>query len=330
MKSSQKSLIIAAALLVLGMMSAKWILIRPTILTGSNKLMTQYESFRAHVENEGSFDVIVFGNSVARQGIEPLQLGARLSERFGKPIRVYNFGTGGMTELTLPYTSDMAYGVDQPSVALLVVGLRIPTARSQGAHERAETQHASPYGQAFADPVEWRGWLKRWLLDHVTAFRVRYSLKSTILGEHITWHKAGVNDGRRGFEYATIVPVDEQRWNLVQKQTGSWSEVEAKKQVLLDAVLHLKRHAPVVWLIQAPVHPRRLSRFDDPEGSWKLFGQLIVDAAAKAHVHALILPDQSTFPAEEFADVHHLNPEAAQRYTAWIGDELELGQWRAQ
>jgi len=46
--------------------------------------------------------------------------------------------------------------------------------------------------------------------------------------------------------------------------------------------------------------------------------------------YVLILPDQSTFSGADFAGTYHLTPAAAQRYTAWIGDELELGQWRAQ
>ena len=152
MSTSLKSLIGAAALLSMGVLVAQFGSFTPPILTGSNKLMEQYEAFCGHIEHEGPFDVIVLGNSVARRGIDPIQLSEHLEERLGHSLRIYNFGVGGMTTPALGYVTDLAYGVDQPSTALVVLGLRMAAAWTPRVKDLVEIQLTSPYGQAVTDP----------------------------------------------------------------------------------------------------------------------------------------------------------------------------------
>ncbi len=328
MTTSRKSLITTATLLVVATIVVQYGSFKLPILTGSDKLMEQYEAFRAHVARDGTFDMIVFGSSVARRGIDPDQLSARLHERFDESLRIYNFGVGGTMTPILSYVVDVAYGVDQPPIALLVVGLRMAAAWTDRVADVARIHHTSPYGAALTDPVEVRGRLKRWLLDHVAISGLRYSLKSALLGETEEKRRAGFYDGRNGFRQIGKVPESQQRWDLVNERMSEWAPTEAKRQILLHSVRHLQKRAAEVWLVQAPVHPRRLALLENPEASWQQAGELIAGVAEEAGTHSLLIPKNLVFSIEDFADTTHLTPDAAARYTAWIGDELELGPWR--
>lgn len=330
MTTSRKSLITTATLLVVAMIVAQYGSFKLPILTGSNKLMEQYEAFRAHIARDGPFDMIVFGNSVARRGIDPDQLSARLHDRFDESLRIYNFGVGGTTTPILGYVVDVAYGVDQPPTALLVVGLRMAAAWTKRVGDVAKIQVASPYGAALTDPVELRGRVKRWLLDHVAITGLRYSLKSALLGETEEKRRAGFYDGRNGFRQIGKVPESQQRWDLVNERMSEWAPTEAKRQILLRSVRHLQKRAAEVWLVQAPVHPRRLDLLENPEASWQQSGELIAGVAEEAGTHSLLIPKDLVFSAEDFADTTHLVSEAAARYTAWLGDSIDVEPRRAK
>ncbi len=67
---------------------------------------------------------------------------------------------------------------------------------------------------------------------------------------------------------------------------------------------------------------------EDSRRKWEQFGQVLVDVGDATGSRVLLIPDDLTFDSNDFADTTHLTPNAAARYTAWIGDELEPGQWR--
>ena len=328
MSSSPKSLIGSAALLSVGVWVAQFGSFTPPILTGSNKLMEQYEAFRGHVEHEGPFDIIVFGNSVARRGVDPIQLSEHLEERWGDSLRIYNFGVGGTTTPAFGYVVDMAYGVDQPVTALAVLGLRMAAAWAPRVNDLVEIRLTSPYGRAVTDPVRWRGKLQRWLLDHVQVFGLRFSLKAALLNEGEKVRRVGSYDGKRGYRPTATVGGADQRWDIVRERKKEWAPDAGRRQVLFDAIDHLTNRAKEVWLIQAPVHPKRLSMIEDSRRKWEQFGQVLVDVGDATGSRVLLIPDDLTFDSNDFADTTHLTPNAAARYTAWIGDELELGPWR--
>ena len=165
------------AFLLLGLAAAAVQVAKPQlpVLTGSDKSMDQYESWRLHVERDGHHDLIVFGNSVARQSVDVGLLEARAGKRLGRHLIGYNFGAGGTNKRSLPILVDLAYGVDQPPILIVVVTPRMVGQPGPRARQRDRLMHASPYGRALTDSVDWRGSLSRWLLDSVSAFGARYS-----------------------------------------------------------------------------------------------------------------------------------------------------------
>ena len=65
------------------------------ILTGSDTSMQQYESFRAHAERDGHHNLVVLGNSIARQSVNIRRLRRELEPRLGRTIAGYHFAAGG-------------------------------------------------------------------------------------------------------------------------------------------------------------------------------------------------------------------------------------------
>jgi hypothetical protein len=163
--TAARSLLWAATSLVLLGVAVQHADFTAPILTGSNQSMDQYESFRAHLERDGAHDLVVFGNSVARQGVDIRLLREELEQRLGAPFLAFNFGAGGTPPAMLSYMIDLVYGIDRPRYAVIVVtpGLAGAGVREQAGRELRE----SPYGEALHDPVRWRGALRRWSLDHL-------------------------------------------------------------------------------------------------------------------------------------------------------------------
>jgi hypothetical protein len=323
MKNPGRALLMTAALLALMAAAAQLGDFTPTILTGSDRSMDQYESFRIHVQRDGPHDLIVFGNSVARQAVDTPRLRRLLAEEFGRPVLAYNFGAGGTMPPMLPYIVKLAYGVDQPRFCVVVLTPRMAAAWSSGVEERSRTLRESPYGVALHDPIRWRGALRRWLLDHVAIFALRYSAKDVILGNQLDRREPAGYSDNFGYRISTHWDRrDARRLLRLSQRMKVWPVSDEKRQVLVDTVRLLQSYGAQVWLAQAPTHPQRIALMPDPAVNLRTARGIMSSVAAETGAQALLLPEGLAFPASEFVDTVHLNAAGAAKYTDWLAESL--------
>ena len=246
----------------------------PPILTGNDQSQEQYESFRAHVEQEGPYDVIVFGNSMARQAI----ISASLMTNLGPDLRVFNYASGGTSSQMLPYQIEMAHGIDRPPHSIIVLSLRHTGVVRREVEQRLQIVKSSPYGAALSDPLPWRGELRRWLLDNVSLYAQRYDMKSVLIGEIPESRKRGKFTRKYGYRSARQRDPEELDWEGRCDQYTYWEPAgEIKMGELAGTIGMLQERGSSVTLTPAAVHPpgrALLARGagDDPEDAGRDHG----------------------------------------------------------
>jgi hypothetical protein len=316
-QDSRLTLLWAAALLSALFLGVQVAALQRPVLTGSDQSMAKYDSFRAHVREDGHHDLIIFGNSTAHRGVDVPQLKPRLQDKRGAPVVAYNFGAGGTSAETLPFMIELAYGIDRPPTAVIIVTPIAIRRRDEG---RLASSITSPYGAALYDSVAWRGSLRRWLLDRVELFGVRYALRSRLVGEApIDWNDRGYDDGY-GFHAALGQEQPDPSRRRPNRPFQRPME-DDQVQLMVSAVQRLQSYGTEVWLAEVPMNPNRYTnlaavRTHVEEGMLRI--------AARTGAHALLLPDDLDFPPGMFANADHMNPEGATQYTEWLARHLEL------
>lgn len=323
MQRAGRSLSLAVVLLFVCIGVAQWGSFTQPVLTGADRIMDQYESFRAHVARDGHHDLVVFGTSVARQGVNVSQLQDRMARDRGRPVLAYNFGSGGNSVPTLLDSVELVYGVDDPPLALVVVTLRMASCWRDDLDEGLRLVLASPYGQALGDPIAWRGALSRWLLDHVAAFGLRHRLQGVLLGRPSLDRSPGGYEPRRGYQSWPPQDADHVERQRESDRGGDWSVSETKASQLAEVVHRLEAHGARVWLVEAPVHPDRAAELAELGVPPSVTARVIRQVASETGARTLLLPRDFELAPSEFTDLWHLRKNGATRYTAWLADALE-------
>ena len=258
------SIVLSAAIVALVVAIAQLADLRAPILTGSDKSMQQYESFRLHVERDGHHELVVFGNSIARQSVNIQQLQRQVEPVLGRPLVAYNFAAGGTPPNALDVLVDLVYSLDAPEICVVVLTVMMTAARNEAVIERANMMHESPYGRALRDPVPWRGPLQQWLLDNVAFTRLRYALREAALGELPSERQPGVYNPERGYKQTQKRATSGKSWeSVLEKMRNARFETEEKRQVLLEMVRGIQAHGAEVWLVEGAFHPRRFAALPD-------------------------------------------------------------------
>lgn len=293
------------------------------VLTGSDRSMQQYESFRLHVERDGHHELVVLGNSIARHSVNIRQLQHDLEPVLGRKLAAYNFAAGGTPPDALDVLVELIHGIDDPETWLIVLSPTMAAGRSEGAEQRRGLMHASPYGLAVRDPILWRGVLQRWLLDHVALARMRYGLRAEALGEPTSERWTGRYTTEFGYQKNKKLSSSAEAWERVRQRMHGWRfPAGGNRRILEQLVRRIQAHGGEVWLIEGAFHPRRLAALPDPAANLAMARAAIVAVAEVTGSHALLLPDHLRFSESDFADVSHLDAESAARYTAWLSASL--------
>ena len=320
-QGSKRSLLVASALVSVALAATQWAGSAPPVLTGSDRLMTQYESLRAHVARGERHDLIVFGNSVARQSVDVVALQERLAEELGRPFSAFNFGAGGACLPVLPLAAELVYGVEAPTIALVVVTPRMASSWSEDREQWTRLVRASPYGRAIGDDVRWRGACSRWLLDHVAAYGLRARLAGLLLGRPHFPRERGGYDAARGFGTWPPQGPEVLARQRAMDRSCDWTVGAAKEAELVELVRALQARAARVLLVEAAVRPERLDTWRR-EGIDPALAALLGRVAERTGATALFVPPELGLSAADFNDLLHLTSAGAARYTAWLAKEL--------
>lgn len=296
----------------------------PATLTGHDESMTRYESLRAHVARDGPDDVMVIGPSVIRRGVVPRVVSSVIAERLGtlEPPRVFNFGVAGHNVRTYPFLVDLVTGVDRPRIVVLHVEPRAIDPDVSRAEDWAKIVLDSPYGAASEDRLRLRGALRRWLLDHWFLSAYAPTLRGRLLGEPAREpREPGGYDPERG--YLARDPKEVTPENAAERQrfVESWRTDASFARALDRAVGRARDRGSRVLLVDAPINPalRRLMR--DPEVNLGGLRAFLDDAGRRLDVPVAHAP-RDLVPADEYADLTHLSPAGAERYSRWLGEAI--------
>lgn len=292
------------------------------VLTGNDHWADQYESFRAHVTRDGPHELLILGNSVARQGVRVRLMSSALGDRFGVVVQAYNFGAGGTDGSTLPLLTRLAYGVDRPGWCVFVVAPPMVAGRTDLKETNRRFLLSSPYGRALTDPLGWRAAIRRSLLDHVTLCRLRYAIKAFLRGEpqelhHASGHRVGA--GYLGIPEAPPGPLP---WERLLPAYREWVIDAASAAGLVDAVRLAQTHGTRVWIAEAPTHPGLGDFVPELDRRLAEFRELLGDAGRSTGGEVLLLGEDLELTAEDFRDTQHLRPDAADRYTTWLSERM--------
>jgi hypothetical protein len=325
-----RSLLATGALLLAAGLAVQWGGVEAPILTGSDHSMTQYEMLRASVAVEGTNDLVVFGNSVARQGVQPALLRRWLRHSDGRPLRAFNFAAGGSAASDLPFLADLLFGVDRPAYCVLVLTPGMLAGWREAVDGRSQALAESPYGRAIGDPLRWRGAIGRWLLDHVALFGVRYALKSALLAEPAPDRQVGGYDRRYGFVSSRRDAAPSLDWERRARALRRWEPSEERQRSLRDAVRAVRAHGAEVWLVEGPLHPHARQFLPSPE-SLEEMRAMLASVAAETGSKLLLATGLELQPSD-FSDTSHPNARGSRKYTRWLAEGLAADPrfaWRA-
>jgi hypothetical protein len=320
--SSCASTLVSVSVFVLVVAVAQFGKFATPILTGSDKSMQQYDSFRIHVERNGHHELVILGNSSARRGVNIRQLQRELTPVLGRTLTAYNFASGGTPAAALDQLAGLVYGVDDPEICVIILSTRMTVTRPQNA-ERAQLMQESPYGLALGDPIRWRGALQRWLLDHVAFVRLRYSLHGMALGEQPNEAQPGGYEPKFGhLPLKRLVTRSEELERARKEMSEGWLEAKGTQQVLVDTVRGIQAHGAEVWLAEGALHPVRYAAMPEPERTVATARATMSRVAEITGAHALVFRSDPMFSESDFGDSLHLNPRGAKKYTAWLAASL--------
>jgi hypothetical protein len=293
----------------------------PAVLTGSSQSMWQYESFRAHVDRDGPHDFIVLGNSFARQGVRTRLLDAELQAGLGRPVRGYNFASGGVSAPMLPLQTRLAYGIDQPPLCLFVINPPMLAVWTSLDGVRNRSFEASPYGLAVGDSLRWRGAIRRALLDGVGLFRWRYTLKDRLVGEPPAPRRIGRYHEAAGFAVIAADP-DDLEWATVQRRYRNWSIEAERNGMLAEAVRVARDRGARVILVEAARHPDTASHVPDLDAKLRELQEALLAVGAAAGADVILQDGGLHVSAADFLDTHHLNEQGAEAFTVWLARRI--------
>ena len=293
------------------------------VLTGSDKSMEQYESFRAHVERDGHHDLVVLGNSIARQSLDIQQLQRELEPALGRRLVGYNFGAGGTPPNALDVVAGLVYGIDDPEICVIVMTARMLAAWDDQMTDRGGLMHTSPYGQAILDPIAWRGAIQRWLLDNVALARMRYGVREVVSGDPPARRTRGGYDSALGYLATRKGTATEESWERVRERLANAPfDLKGRPEFLLEQIRGIQAKGAEVWLVEGALHPRRLVALPDPSRNLADARRMLRQIADATGARALLIPPDLRFSQSDFGDTSHLDPEAAARYSSWVAAEL--------
>jgi hypothetical protein len=173
---------------------------------------------------------------------------------------------------------------------------------------------------ALMDPVRWRGKLRRFLLDHVAAMRLRYRARAALLGEPIPRRAFHGYDGRFGY-LPSGTGTRKLEWDRLEWRLKNWSLHETRLSGVEAAVRKARSYGSRVWLVEGPLHPYAIANMIAPEARARV-RRALRGLATASGARLLELPDDLTFESSEFVDTGHLSEAGARRYTRWLVEAL--------
>ncbi len=291
------------------------------ILTGSDRSMGQYESLKLHVARDGGYDVLFLGNSFTRQGVDVEIFDKDIKQRTGRIVESFNFGAGGTPLSVLPHVTRLAFRADTPTTSVFVLVPQMFSFRSDTGSAAA----ASPYGEAFADPIALRGALSLWLLDRVSLFAQRFGIKSALVFDHDAQRIEAKHQDRRGFQPNTRTAPPPPRDELSNRaRVRRLARISPRAYAkLVESIGIAKAAGSQVWLVEGVANPDHFSLIDKPAERLRDIERLLMQAGKEMGANVVLQSKDFTLGPTDFADANHLKPAGAERFSHWLAERID-------
>lgn len=296
--------------------------VAPAPLTGHHLSLAHYDALRALTRREGPPDVVAIGSSVFRRAVVPGTLGRELARELGasREARVYNFGAVGHNALTYPMLTALVLRTGAPRVIVFLITPRSVDATARPNNESAEVVAASPYAEALRDGAARRALRLAWL-DHAPVARFGPSLRAWLTGELDDWRAVAREPAERGYFAGKTRRIGEAMRRNQREIVATWRSAPPYVEAVDRAVRLAQAAGSRVMLVDAPRPQALLEMMDDPSVNVGGMRDFMRQAGARLGVPVATVPD-GLAAADEYADLVHLLPSAAERYTRWLAARI--------
>jgi hypothetical protein len=298
--------------------------VAPAALTGHIDSTTRYESLREQVRRDGPNDVVVIGDSMIHGGVIPrvVSAGLRLPAADARAPRVFNFGIAGHGVLTYPLLVELVLRADRPKIFVFRIAPRGVDATAAENNRWADVVGDSSYADALLDPFRLRGSIAAWLLDHWALRNRGPALRALALGlPRDAKRLRGEYDPDRGYRPRPDRVVNAKMRAHHRAIVQVWSTSPRYDAALDVAVQRVVGTGADVLLVDAPLRGALRELMRDPDRNVEGTRQFMVRAAERLHVRAAFTPP-GLVADKDFADLTHLGPRGADRYSRWLAVEI--------
>lgn len=285
--------------------------------SGQQQLDRKLVLLREMIAGEGPVDVLFLGSSQVHRAVDPAQVEQALGAASGHPLRTFNFGLNGISDVGQVPVSRILARKFHPR--LLVVGVS-----SYGMDDRRDIRfgehlEASPWFRYHSGRLDLDGWL----LEHSHAMRhyqghLFWSNPDT---EQVEIQERAVSgmqrDGHGAFEPGRFRDVDREAAAALADFRISRSHVEA-----LDAFFAQRSPALALVAVEMPVHPHVIERYGRGAADHEAALATIAELAARHGVPFWRFPADPPVPSDAWHDFVHLNRRGTALYSAWLGERL--------
>lgn len=270
----------------------------------------KYRAYRRGSREEGPFDVVVIGSSLAAEGVRPDALENGLRQRLKRRLRAFNFGVSGApNEVAIALIRILRKDPFPPRLFLYVTSY-VTFSRLGG--ERLEgVVEAEPWFRYRAGERDAEGWL----LDRWSGLR--------------RWN--GLSRGQAGWGAESRIGPSGDRQVPLRRRPGAGPKrggAEPDEPQLMDEVPPWPPSVDVLRAMLEEIGPRRGVAAIIPlrptpvRRNLPLHAAAVEEAARDADIPLVPAPREDLLPADLYQDAGHLGIAGARVYGRWLGERL--------
>jgi hypothetical protein len=267
------------------------------------------------LEDGEPLNCLIIGDSGANRNINPEVLRQVYMAQTGEDLLCFNFALGGMSAKELSVVADLSRDYFQPQV--LIFGVTPGQFGRQLASYVAESDWARYRRGSFS--------IKGFLSNESAAFGYYLGMIRWFLGDPRADQEKGTHTLTRYGQDASTLKLDitQEQTKAIEARADEVAVIQDEQVAALESILALQEQGIAVWLVEMPFHEINYSLLPESQQLYRQeFLNVIQSHAAETDTPFIRVPDDLTFPDEQWKDSTHLNRWGAEIFSEWLGAEL--------
>jgi len=291
-------------------------------------------------------DVIFIGSSVADMGFDALTFEQYVRKR-GKKLTTYNFGINGAGPLVF-YNLVKDVIIPETNVKYIFYGLSLIefNKNSKVFKKDQKKMLASPYYAIERGEFLPSAWLKKFLFENFSLYRIHDTLWSNFFTDEDTWISFKLNGYKSlkynaqdrimppiaNWEFSRFLTQPQKRINRISELLGNYRISNFNVKKVQDLIRLCKDNDIKLILVSMPVltNPRfmndtiynKMIMVDDGASPMERFEQAFNKICSDNEVSCLNLGGHTVFTAKDFYDPIHLYHTGARKLAVALADYL--------